>query len=161
MVAPRPRPDRRVLLRYAALQVPGQAFVLLLAIAGWEWLGVPGWTVWAVPLAWALKDALLFPFVWRAYEPDDRFASAGLVGSTAVVEEPLAPSGWARIGPELWRAELAAGAETAPRGALVRIVRVDGLVLLVEPVDAYSGPGTGAASAAPSTSTRSSSSQSS
>jgi len=159
-MAPRTRPDRRVVLRYTALQIPGQAFVLMLALAGWEWLGAPGWTVWAVPLAWALKDALLFPFVWRAYEPDDRGAPAGLGGATAVVEEPLAPRGWVRIGPELWRAELAAGAGSAPRGAQVRVVRVDGLVLQVEPVDAYSAEGA-AGSGAPSTSTRSSSTQSS
>ena len=153
----RARPDRRVVLRYAALQVPGQVFVALLSVAAWEWLGAPGWLAWSVPLAWAAKDALLFPFVWRAYEPDDPGAPAGLVGGTAVVEETLAPQGWARLGPELWRAELAAGNGSAPRGARVRIVRVEGLVLLVEPETAQSG----AAGSGPSTSARSSSSQSS
>lgn len=156
----RTRPDRRVVLRYAALQIPGQVFVGLLAVAAWEWLGAPAWLAWGVPLFWVVKDALLFPLVWRAYEPDDPGAPGGLVGSTAVVEEPLDPSGWVRIGPELWRAELVDGAAAAPRGARVRVVRVDGLVLGVEPADAsaHSAPD---GSAAPSTSTRSSSTHSS
>ena len=129
----RTRPDRHVALRYAALQVPGQAFVLLLSLSAWEWLDAPAWMAWGVPLAWLLKDAALFPFVWRAYEPDDPSAPGGLVGATGVVEEPLGPEGWVRVGPELWRAELLDLAGTAPRGARVRIVRVDGLVLRVEP----------------------------
>jgi membrane protein implicated in regulation of membrane protease activity len=130
----RERPDRRVLLRYAALQVPGQLFVLALAFAAYEYLGLPGWTVWAVPLAWAAKDALLFPFVWRAYEPDDAFASAGLVGQIAVSEETLDPGGWVRLGAELWRARLVDDVRSAPRGAKLRVVGVEGLVLRVEPV---------------------------
>jgi membrane protein implicated in regulation of membrane protease activity len=153
--AQRTRPDRRVVLRYAALQLPGQVFVLLLAIAAWEWLGTPLWTTWAVPLAWAAKDALLFPFVWRAYEPDDRTAPAGVGGAIGVVEEALEPRGWVRLGPELWRAELVRGA--APRGTRVRVLAVEGLVLRVEPVD---GTQRGAAGDTASTSTRSSSSQS-
>lgn len=155
----RTRPDRRVALRYAALQIPGQVFVGLLAVAAWEWLGAPAWLAWGVPLFWVVKDALLFPFLWRAYEPDDPSAPGGLVGTTAVAEEPLAPCGWVRVGPELWRAELVDGAIAAPRGASVRIVRVDGLVLGVEPVEAaHSGA---AGSAAPSSSVRSSSTHSS
>jgi membrane protein implicated in regulation of membrane protease activity len=155
-MTPRQRPDRRVVLRYAALQVPGLLVVLTLVLAAWEWLDVPFWMTWAVPLAWLTKDALLFPLVWRAYEPDDRTAPGGLTGSTARVEEALAPSGWVRRGPELWRAQLvgAAGAE-APPGTEVRVLRVEGLVLYVEPTAQSAGDG------APSSSARSSSSQSS
>jgi membrane protein implicated in regulation of membrane protease activity len=159
-VTRRTHPDRRVVLRYAALQIPGQVFVLLLAVAAWEWLGAPLWLAWGVPLFWIVKDILLFPFVWRAYEPDDPSAPGGLIGATAVVEEPLGPSGWVRLGPELWRAERVGGAGALPRGARVRIVRVDGLVLGVEPVEAQRAEGA-AGSGAPSTSARSSSTQSS
>jgi len=129
----RSRPDRRVALRYAALQVPGQLVVVALALAGWEWLGAPGWLAVGAPLAWMLKDALLFPLVWRAYEPDDA-ATSGLIGQIAVSEERLDPSGWARLGPELWRVELVRGTGAVTRGAKVRVVAVDGLLLRVEPV---------------------------
>jgi membrane protein implicated in regulation of membrane protease activity len=167
-MAPRQRPDRRVVLRYAALQVPGNLVVLTLVLAAWEWLDIPGWMTWAVPLGWVAKDALMFPLVWRAYEPDDRSGPGGLNGSIVLVQEELSPAGWVRRGPELWRAELVDGAGAAvPPGTEVRIVRVEGLVLRVEPVTGESAaPGPAAQSAAagsgvPSSSVRSSSSQSS
>ena len=121
-----------MVLRYTALQVPGWLFALGLGLAAWEWLGAPAWAAWGAPLAVALKDAVLFPFVWRAYEPDDRVAS-GLLGQIAVAEERLDPGGWVRIGPELWRVELARRGEAVPRGGKVRVVGVEGLLLLVEP----------------------------
>ena len=158
MTEPRPWPGRRVTLRYTALQLPGQLFVLGLALSAWEWLGAPAWLAWGAPLAWALKDALLFPFVWRAYEPDD-VATHGVVGQIAVSEETLDPGGWVRLGPELWRVELVDGARAVPRGAKVRVRGVTGLLLRVEPVDAPHGGETDGA--LPSTSTRSSSTQSS
>jgi membrane protein implicated in regulation of membrane protease activity len=150
-------PDRRVALRYAAFQVPELLFVLGLALAAWEWLGAPGWLAWGAPLAWAMKDALLFPFVWRSYEPDD-VATAGVVGQLALAEETLDPGGWARLGPELWRVELAHGAAAVPRGAKLRVVGVRGLVLRVEPAEGAAHLG---AAGLPSTSVRSSSTQSS
>jgi membrane-bound ClpP family serine protease len=149
-------PGRRVALRYAAFQLPELLFVLGLALAAWEWLGAPAWLIWAAPLVSALKDAVLFPLVWRSYEPDDA-ATAGVVGQLARAEETLDPGGWARIGPELWRVELARGARSVPRGARLRVVGVQGLVLRVEPADDASPQREGA----PSTSVRSNSTQSS
>ena len=158
MTEPRSWPGRRVTLRYAALQLPGQLFVLGLALSAWEWLGAPVWLAWGAPLAWAVKDLLLFPFVWRAYEPDD-VATHGVVGQIAVSEETLDPGGWVRLGPELWRVELVNGARAVPRGAKVLVREVTGLLLRVEPLDAPQGGEPDGA--LPSTSARSNSSQSS
>jgi len=154
---PRTLPDWRTVLRYTALQLPGQLFVLGLGLAAWEWFGAPAWLAWGAPLAWVAKDALLFPFVWRAYGSDDA-ASAGLLGQIAVSDETLDPAGWARLGPELWRVELAPGSTAVPRGAKVRVVGVDGLLLRVAPADAHFA---GAEAGVPSSSARSSSTQSS
>ena len=130
----RERPDRHVLLRYAALHAPGELFVLALSLAAWQWLSLPSWAAWAVPLGWAAKDAVLFPFVWRAYEPDDPRAATWLIGQVAVSEERLDPGGWARLGAELWRVELADATRSVQRGAKLRVVGVEGLVLRVEPL---------------------------
>jgi membrane-bound serine protease (ClpP class) len=53
-----------------------------------------------------------------------------LVGKTAEVRATCRPRGQVFVEGELWEAECAAGADV---GAPVRIVRVDGLTLVVEP----------------------------
>jgi len=158
MTQPRSWPGPRVTLRYAALQLPGQIFVLGLALSAWAWLGAPAWLAVGAPLAWVVKDALLFPFVWRAYEPDD-VATHGVIGQIAVSEETLDPGGWVRLGPELWRVELADGTRRVQRGEKLRVLGVNGLLLRVEPLAADQGGEAG--DALPSTSARSSSTQSS
>ncbi len=121
-----------MLLRYALFQLPGIALAGLGLAAAVRWWDLSVSWAWTGLGLWVLKDAAMFPLVRRAYEPGDGGAEA-LVGSHGVAEEPIAPEGWVRIGPELWRAELAIDAAPAQRGALVRVVRLRGLVLVVEP----------------------------
>ena len=64
-----------------------------------------------------------------------------LVGRVAEVREPLGPVGQVFVDGALWRARLADGVDEADagqaceRGARVRIVSLDGLTLIVRPVD--------------------------
>lgn len=62
--------------------------------------------------------------------------SAGLVGQQATVLTPLAPDGRVRVLGEDWAARLAHpdGAPAIEPGSSVRVVRVEGLRVLVEPV---------------------------
>jgi membrane protein implicated in regulation of membrane protease activity len=53
-----------------------------------------------------------------------------LVGQVAEVRATCRPHGQVFVGGELWEAECAAGADV---GTTVRILRVDGLTLVVEP----------------------------
>ena len=55
-----------------------------------------------------------------------------LVGATGVAAERLAPSGHVRVLGELWEAK---SSSEVPRGARVRVIAVDGLVLEVEAVE--------------------------
>jgi membrane-bound ClpP family serine protease len=71
--------------------------------------------------------------------------SPGLVGSDAPrpgtigeVHRPLAPIGSVYSAGEEWTARAAGGREIE-RGTPVRIVSLDGLVLIVEPVDVVAG----------------------
>lgn len=62
--------SRPVLAKYWAMQLPAAAGILLIALAlegGFNW---PHWVVWAIAAAWTAKDALLYLFVWPAYDPD-------------------------------------------------------------------------------------------
>jgi membrane protein implicated in regulation of membrane protease activity len=121
----------RVAARYALFQVPG--WLLAAAVAGVaEHFGlVPPWVAALAVALVVAKDAAMFPFVRRAYERDGK--THGHVGESAVAVEALDPEGWVRVGPELWRARIAAGAAPVAPGASVRVTAVDGLVLLVEP----------------------------
>ena len=61
----------------------------------------------------------------------------GLIGKTAMVEETIDPrlgKGWVKVGGESWRG-ISANGTIIPTGTTVRILRVDGTKLFVEPVE--------------------------
>jgi membrane protein implicated in regulation of membrane protease activity len=119
-----------VVLRYLAFQIPSWALLALVLGAAMAWWDLSRTLAAAIFALFVLKDAVLFPFVRVAYEPRSGGGAEALVGQRARAEEELAPEGYARIGAELWRAELARG--SAPRGAVLRVVAVRGLTLVVE-----------------------------
>jgi membrane protein implicated in regulation of membrane protease activity len=59
-----------------------------------------------------------------------------LIGSVGEVTEPLAPVGQIRVLGELWQARAPA---ELPRGTAVRVLKVEGLTLTVEPVERHAG----------------------
>ncbi len=105
---PRTRPAPRTLLRYAALQVPGAVIAAIVLALLHEQVGLPLWLAGLLGFLWIAKDAALYPFVRRAYEPSDT-AHERLVGERARVVRGFATSGFVRVRGELWRAELLDG----------------------------------------------------
>lgn len=127
------------LLRYWLLQLPGIALLGALLYgalqAGWiDWL-----TFGAILAAWVAKDALLYPFVRKAYAageaPHPRERLVGREGQTVQALDSE-NSGYVRIGGELWRARLdpAADADAALPGTRVRVQAADGFTLRVTPL---------------------------
>jgi membrane protein implicated in regulation of membrane protease activity len=96
-----------------------------------RWLGLEGWIAVAAFAVWFVKDAVLFPFVRQAYEVEPRPPAAELLGAAGVAQDALAPEGFVRVGPELWRARLAASEAPIAAGEAVRVVGVEGLTLRV------------------------------
>ena len=69
-----------------------------------------------------------------------------LIGRTASVREPLAPSGLVFVDGALWQATLTSTGDTVPAGSTVRVVGMNGLRLRVEPVPSTeAGPTEGGA----------------
>jgi membrane protein implicated in regulation of membrane protease activity len=99
----------------------------------WQWIDLSLWAMVGLFLVWVIKDLTLYPFVRRAYEGKSRTGHERLIGAEGIVEEQLAPSGYVRVGAELWRAEAMRGDEPIARGSRVRIHAVRGLTLLIEP----------------------------
>lgn len=123
--------------RYWLLQLPGVAlFVVMLYIAS-RWYAVPLLAAWLLLAAWILKDASMYPILKGAFEGPKPTGVAVLIGSTGTATEDLRPRGYVRIGPELWWSQSTAPASC---GDQVHVVDCEGMMLLVEPVNADAGP---------------------
>lgn len=125
-------PSAATLRRYLLFQVPGWLVAAGALAAAVEWWGLP--VHWALLgfAAWLAKDALLYPIVHRAYEPDGA-APHGPIGERGVADTAIDGEGWVRVGPERWRARRAADAGPIAAGAPVRVVGLRGHELEVEP----------------------------
>jgi membrane protein implicated in regulation of membrane protease activity len=127
------RPDWpvQVVMRYALFQIPGLILLILILILVQRWVDFPSWFFWSSVFIWIVKDVVLFPFVWRAYDWSRSRDVHSLVGTEGIVEERLAPSGYIRVHGELWQAEMIREGPPIERGEGVRIQGIRGLVLLV------------------------------
>jgi membrane protein implicated in regulation of membrane protease activity len=126
-----PRP---VYLRYVLLNIPELAAVVLILIIIEHWAVLPIWLFWSIIGFWIVKDALLFPFVWRAYDWNRTESTGSMIGAQGVARERLAPSGYVRIHGELWRAERLGEGPPIEAGQIVRVEKMEGLTVFVIPV---------------------------
>lgn len=127
-----PRP---IYLRYLLLNIPGLAAVILILMIIQHWFILPVWLFWSIIGFWIVKDVLLFPVVWRAYDWERPGQSRSMVGERGVAREQLAPSGYVQVRGELWRAKKMGNEPPIEAGQPVQIVEMQGLTLLVKPED--------------------------
>jgi membrane-bound serine protease (ClpP class) len=123
-----------IYLRYTLLNIPGLVAVILILIIIQHWVVLPVWLFWGIIGFWILKDVLLFPFVWRAYDGERPGRSRPMIADRGIVKEQLAPKGYVQIHGELWRAVKMGDGPPIGTGQSVKIVKMDGLTLFVEPV---------------------------
>jgi len=145
-VPPQRASTRRVFARYLAFEAPSWVLllvVLVVLVRVWD-LSI---ALAALVLAlWVVKDLVLFPVLRIAYEPVGGSGGAeALIGAVGTVSADLDPEGWVRIGAERWRAQVARDLAPVAAGMTVRVTKIDGLLLRVEPVPAglreEEGPG--------------------
>ena len=129
----KPRWTPRILLRYALLQLPSQTLVVLALVVVRRWVDLPPWFFWTCIACWVLKDVILFPFVWRAYDWDRAANAHSMVGLRGTAVEQLAPAGYVRVRGELWRAEAVSDSRPIQAGEAVTVRGSRGLTLLVAP----------------------------
>ena len=127
----KPQWTPKILLRYALLQLPSQALVVLALVVVRRWLDLPPWFFWTCIACWVLKDVILFPFVWRAYDWDRAANAHSMVGLRGTAVEQLAPAGYVRVRGELWRAEAVGDRRPIETGEAVTVRGSRGLTLLV------------------------------
>jgi membrane-bound serine protease (ClpP class) len=103
--------------------------LLVLALLSLLFLPAP-WSYLVVVGAIVVEAAELW--LWRRFLGHYRVTTGaeGLVGAPAEVVEPCDPAGRVRVRGELWQARCA---KRAVAGQRMRVTRVDGLTLEVEP----------------------------
>jgi membrane protein implicated in regulation of membrane protease activity len=121
----------RIIVKYALLQLPGLAVLLVLLLLVKRWIYLPSWFIWGLIGLWLVKDMALFPLTWRAYDQDRARDGSSMVGARGIAEEPLNPLGYIRVRGELWQAEVVGDAPPVEKGEGVRIQGIRGLTLLV------------------------------
>jgi membrane protein implicated in regulation of membrane protease activity len=124
-----PRP---IYLRYILLNIPGLVAVILILIIIQHWVVLPAWLFWSIIGFWIIKDVVLFPVVWRAYDWERPGRSRSMVGAYGVARDRLAPSGYVKIRGELWRAEKLGDGPPIEAGQVVQIIKMEGLTLFVK-----------------------------
>ena len=117
---------------YVLAHLPGWTMVLVVAWICVAWLGLPLWAGLLVIAAVFGKDVLSYRTMRHYYTPEP--ADRRLVGRRAVVVRALTPQGTVRVHGELWQG-IVRGDLRVPEGSPVRIVDVDGLLLVLEPED--------------------------
>ena len=108
---------------------------LMLVQSPWTGMGVSLGAALGVAIPFAVIVIILARLVLRSRTWKPSTGREELVGEEGEVTEAVAPGnalGMVRVHGELWRA--AAPGEEIPRGARVRVKKVDGLTLQVEPV---------------------------
>ena len=123
----------RVVLRYALIQLPFTALLVVVLITVRRWVDLSTWIICAIVALWVVKEIVLFPFVWRSYDPKLPAATGSIEGARGIALDDLHPSGYVEIGAELWKAEVVESALPIKRGEHVRVWGVRGLTLLVKP----------------------------
>jgi membrane protein implicated in regulation of membrane protease activity len=127
----KPSGSGKAIVRYILFQIPSYVLLILILILIRQWVNLHAWVLWGVIVLWLAKDAILFPFVWRAYDRDRLRELQSLVGTEGIVEERLAPSGYIRVHGELWQAERRGDGSPVEKGEIVKIQKIEGLKLLV------------------------------
>jgi membrane protein implicated in regulation of membrane protease activity len=125
----------RVLTRYTILQLPGLAVLVIIMLFVLRWFGLPVWLLWCSVFVWVVKDVILYPFVWRAYDQPRGKEADAMIGTCGIAKERMAPSGYVLARGELWKAELTAGSRPVEKGERVRVRETRGLTLIVKPWD--------------------------
>ena len=129
---------------HGVLAVGGAIAMLLGALflirTPWTGMGVSASVALGVTVPFAVLAIVLMRFVLRSRSWKAATGKEELLAEEGEVVEPVgaasadgAIAGMVRIHGELWRAAARAG-ETIPKGARVRVRKVDGLTLEVEPV---------------------------
>ncbi len=121
----------RIYLRYILLNIPAMVLIIMALILAQHWITIPIWLSLTIIFIWLIKDVILFPFVWRAYDWDRPGRFRSMIGKQGITRERLAPAGYVLVQGELWKAEITEADQPIESGKFVQVVKMEGLKLFV------------------------------
>ena len=122
----------RVLLKYSLIQLPALVVIVFILMLVRQRISIPSWLVWCLIGLWIIKDLILYPFVWRAYDWDPSGDSDMMTDLRGIAKERIDPSGYIMVRGELWQARVIGDSVTIEKGENVVIKAREGLTLLIE-----------------------------
>jgi membrane-bound ClpP family serine protease len=125
----------RILIKYILLQLPVIVLLPMILLIIRHWVDIPVWLIWGLVALLVIKDIIMFPIVWRAYEQSHPGDPTSIIGMRGIAKDRLAPTGYIRVHGELWQAEARGDASPIEKGKGVRVVGIEGLTLLVRQED--------------------------
>ena len=130
----------KVIIRYTLLQIPELILIIIGLHLVQIWIVLTDWLFWAIILVMVIKDIILFPFLWRAYDWDNPKNSNSLLGVRGIARERLTPNGYIFINGELWMAETADKGMFIEKDEHVIVTGVQGLTLFVKSAEEKNKP---------------------
>jgi membrane protein implicated in regulation of membrane protease activity len=127
------RPSPIVVINYILLQLPSLVAFIVILVLFRKWLETPTHLIWGLFSFWVGKDIVLFPFLWRHYDPNqfpDRFQ---MVGRKGVALTQLNPDGYVQVQGERWQARIFNELGPIDQGEGIYVKAINGLKLTVIP----------------------------
>jgi membrane-bound ClpP family serine protease len=121
----------RVFMKYTLLQIPGLVIISSILYFLYTSFSYSFYINIIVLLLWILKDMVMFPFIWSAYDSRKDETVHSMIGKVGTTRDDLDPSGYIIIGLERWRARITPGSEQIPAGEMVLVDDIEGLTLIV------------------------------
>lgn len=121
----------RIIGRYVLFQIPALLIISTVLILLNHWLDLDFLLILSILLVWIVKDIVLFPFVWKAYDSRGPEPEESMIGQKGVCISALNPSGYVQIRGELWSAQIAEGHKPVKKGETVVVEKKEGLKLRV------------------------------
>ena len=121
----------RIIIKYSLVTLLDNALLIFILILANNWISIPTWLFWTVIVLSFLKDLILFPYVWSAFDSKATGRMSTIIGQRGTALEPLAPEGYIRLQGELWKAETVSGCPSIGKGETVKVESAQGLKLFV------------------------------
>ena len=122
----------RVLLKYSLIQLPALVVIVFILMLVRQRISIPLWLVWCLIGLWIIKDLILYPFVWRAYDWEPSGEGDMMTGFRGIAKERIDPSGYIIVRGELWQARVIENGVAIEKGESVLVKAREGLALRIE-----------------------------